>query len=235
MASVSSSPQRETAPKTVGKHSFICFIGMDGSGKSTQAQALVKALEAGGHRSRWVRNRFDPILTRPFMWLGKALFFGGKGKLEDYKGYATNRKRVFRNPAFRLFYSYALLLDYYCQLSVRVCLPLMFRQSIVCDRYIYDTVVDLAVELNYSRERTSKVLRRLLYLLPKPDLVFLMDVPEEIAYRRKDDIPSIDFLKERREVYLYIAREQGMAILDGSRDRQELEAMVQEMAGRVIE
>ena len=52
--------------------------------------------------------------------------------------------------------------------------------------------------------------------------MFLIDIPEEVAFHRKSDIPSIDYLNVRRDYYLSIAKEYGMVILDGTKDKDEL-------------
>ena len=102
----------------------------------------------------------------------------------------------------------------------------MRHKNIVCDRYIYDTVVDLATDLNYSDSKRNSVLRNFLRLSPKPDMIFLIDLPEEIAYQRKTDVPSINYLRERREIYLNIGKECGMTLLDGSKELGELENLI---------
>jgi dTMP kinase len=71
------------------------------------------------------------------------------------------------------------------------------------------------------------MLKNLLHLFPKPDLIFLVDVPEEIAYQRKDDVPSMDYLKVRRNSYLDIGEGYDMRLLDGCKDLTELKERVQ--------
>ena len=210
---------------------LVCFIGIDGSGKTTQAKALVRALEEHGIRSKYVWNRFEPRLTKPFMLAGKALFFRGKGMLQNYAEYSNTKKRLFQNPIIAILYQYLVLLDYLAQAVIHVRLPLLRGKNLVCDRYAHDTVADLAVDFGYSIKTTSR-LNRLLYLLPKPDIVFLIDVHEEIAYQRKDDVPSIEHLKERREIYL--AMRKGVIMLDGSKGDAELESLVLDKVKGVI-
>ncbi len=213
---------------------FICFIGIDGSGKTTQAKALVDMLEEMGLESRYVYNRSEPILTKPFIAVGKALFFGGKGKFDNYREYSIRRQKVFKNSLLSAADQNSLLVDNSLQNIARLSLPLILSKSSVCDRYIHDTVVDLAVDLNYPDGKTKTMLKNFLYLVPKPDLVFLIDAPEEMAYQRKNDIPSLDFLKERRKVYLDMAKEYEMMVIDGSRELVELECLIQSRVNEVI-
>jgi len=121
-----------------------------------------------------------------------------------------------------------LMFDYSLQIIFKVKLPLIFGKNIVCDRYIYDTMItDLSVDMNYSRDKVTNVLKNLLRFFPEPNITFLIDVPEEIAYKRKDDTPSIEYLRERREIYLDVGRKYGMIILDGSKRLEELQLELQ--------
>ena len=213
---------------------LFCFVGIDGSGKTTQAKALVNALEERGTKSRYIYNRFTPILSRPFMSIGGLLFFRGRRKFQNYDGYASTRGRVFKNRPLSIAYQFFLLFDYCLQTLARLSLPLIRGQSIICDRYIYDTAIDIAIDLDYSQARLRVTLDKLLRCFPRPDLIFLVDVPEEIAYQRKDDIPTMGFLKERRQLYLDIAKEYEMVILDGSQDTTELQSIIQTKLGEVM-
>ncbi|RLE61994.1 MAG: hypothetical protein DRJ47_11380 [Thermoprotei archaeon] len=213
---------------------LICFIGIDGSGKTTLAKVLANALFERGRKSKYIHNRFVPVLSKPFMVIGKLFFFRRKGKFENYLGYSATAKRVFKNSFIAVIYQYCLLLDYAFQTMMRLSLPLIFRRSVICDRYLYDTVTDISVDLNYSKARLKASLGAFSHLFPKPCLVFLVDIPEEIAYSRKTDIPALEFLKDRRTRYLDIAREYEMTILDGSQDASALKSIINTKLDEVI-
>jgi len=42
-----------------------------------------------------------------------------------------------------------------------------------------------------------------------------MDVAESTAYSRKHDIPSINYLKERRKIYLALAKALNIPVVNG--------------------
>ena len=205
---------------------LICFTGLDGSGKSTLAKALVSDLKAHGVESRYVYGRFEPSLIKPILFIGRVLFFRGQRHDGDYRQYSAQRYKVFRSPFMSVAYQFLMLFDYWLQMLIKTVVPLKLGKTVVCDRYTYDTVINLAVDLDYSNNRMNKVFDLYSKLLPKPERVFLMDVPEEIALQRKDDIPSIDYLIERREHYLLLGKRCGATILDATEGLKELESKI---------
>ncbi len=213
---------------------FVCFIGIDGSGKTTQAEALARAMKEDGFKSRYVWNRFEPNLTRPLVAIARQLFLRHKDIYKDYEDYFATKQKLFGNRLLSVTYQSLLWLDYFYQISLRIRLPLMRGEAVICDRYLYDTVADLAVESNYSAEQVKKAMHRYLNLFPRPDLIFFIDLPEEIAYQRKSDVPSIDYLSRRRQAYLYMSKEQEMTLLDGTRNPGELEDTVQSRVKELI-
>ena len=68
------------------------------------------------------------------------------------------------------------------------------------------------------------------WLLPRPDVIFMSDVPAEVALDRKDDIPSLEYAQELRRMYLFAARQEGAIVLDGTRPPKEL---VHDVIGRL--
>lgn len=212
---------------------FICFVGIDGSGKTTLAQALIDAAQQYGIKTKYARCRFESFkLFRPFIVVAKKVLLL-LGKKTDYspEGIHT-KKQLSKNPFLATIYHYSVLFDYLLQILVKIKLPLLLGKTIVCDRYVYDGIVDMAADFDYSKDKIQSTLKRYLHLLPKPDVVFLIDLPAEIANARgKDDVPSIDYLSERRKIYLDLAEQFGMSILDGCKDLEELKDLVQ---GRVI-
>lgn len=206
------------------KRTFICFTGVDGAGKTTLAKSLSSAIGENGFKSHYVHSRLKPFISRLPMQIGMALFLRGKSKHRSYGEYAGRKKRLFRNRFLSQIYSSLLSIDYFFQVLFKIRIPLMRGKNIICDRYIYDTVIlDLAVDLDYPPEKTAGVIKDWQSLLPKPDMVFLLDAPEEIIFARKDDIPSLDYLKEARGIFLAVAKDNDMILLDSSRPVAEVE------------
>ena len=212
------------------KSFFICFTGIDGTGKTTLSKELVELLNEKGIKCKYVYARLNTHILKPFVLFGEWIFLRGKDVFKDYSEYSnTKRKAIKKHPLLSSVYRQILLFDYFFQVFFTVKFPLIILgKNIVCDRYVYDTVVtDISVDMDYSRDMVITLLNNLLRFFPKPDITFLIDAPEEIAYQRKNDTPSVNYLRERSEMYLDIGKEYGMTILDGYKDLTVLKEEVQ--------
>ena len=222
-----------TTSSNASKGRLVCFVGMDGSGKSTLARALRASLEERGFKSRYVYGGFTSSFTilRPVVALAKTTLFRGKRHYQD----SQTKGRVLKNTTLSTLYQYLALADYILQATFRIRLPLALGWNVVCDRYIYDLAVGIGVLLDYPTARIMALLRRCLIFLPQPHLIFLLDLPESLAYQRKDDIVSLDFLKARREVYLEMARRHEITVLDASASPEDLHQVVTAQVLRIVE
>jgi len=119
------------------------------------------------------------------------------------------------------FFDFLNWLDYF----IRVC-PLLvaasFRNTIVVtDRYVYDVIADL----HDAGSASHRIVAWLLKLFPRPTVVFYIKVPPELAYVRKDDIPSLEFLyriDDKKQALLKELPPDRVIMLDGTRPVQEL-------------
>ncbi len=208
---------------------LICFTGIDGSGKTTLSKELVELLNKKGIKCKYVYARLNPFVLKPFILIGESIFLRGRDISENYLEYSdTKRKAMAKHSFLSSVYQRILLFDYMFQIFFKVKLPLILGKNIICDRYVYDTVItDLSVDMNYSEDIVISLLDDLLRFFPEPNIAFLVDLPEKIAYQRKSDIASIEYLKERRGMYLDVGRKYNMMILDGSKGLVESKELIQ--------
>ena len=209
------------------KNFFICFVGIDGSGKTTLSKNLVKNLMENEIASNYVWNRYTPILMKIPMLVANKFIFKKNELFTDYTSYSNKKRGLFRSPLLSTIYENLLMLDYIIQMMYKIKIPLLMGKNIICDRYLFDTIVsDLAVDLNYSESKIKSILDFYLTFFPKPDLIFLVDVPEDVAFRRKNDIPSIKYLQDRRKICLTMGRLYNMIMLDGTKTINELDLKI---------
>ena len=214
---------------------LICFTGIDGSGKTTLSKALVEMLNKNSIKCKYVYGRIEPFISRVFIWVGRKLFLRGKDAFGNYIEYSNiKRAAMKRNSFLSTIYQNILLFDYSLQLLFKIRIPLILGKNIVCDRYVYDTIIDLSVDMEFSGSEMRDLIKKLFYIAPKPDIVFLIDLLEEIAFQRKKDTPSIEYLKERRKAYFSIINEEEIVVLDGSKSLDKLKEIIQNKVAEVV-
>lgn len=210
---------------------LICLMGIDGSGKTTQARYMEKKIKEIGIPCVYVWNRFEPKISKPIIALARLLFLRGKNIYKNYNEYQSIKNRLYSNSFKSYLYFILLLLDYSLQITFRVTFNIMFGMNIVCDRYIYDSAVDIAVDGQFDNKKLIKILLNMQRFVPKVDLVILIDLTEIIAYTRKQDVPDIEYLKERRIKYLYFVDKIRcpVEVLDGTKSIVELNGAIDEI------
>ena len=67
----------------------------------------------------------------------------------------------------------------------------------------------------YSSERINRIYAK---LIPKPELVLILDLPPELAFKRKKEL-NLDYYKIQRNYYLKLAKKFNFAIIDASQPK----------------
>ncbi|MEM3885438.1 MAG: hypothetical protein QXG77_07070 [Nitrososphaerota archaeon] len=189
---------------------LISIIGIDGSGKTTQAFLLYKNLKKLGYRV-------------------KVIYAGNTGiKLsKDYSFYLSLPFDVFvhrimkmkkqdlyeRYPSLAKLENFLLFLNYILLILPKIFLCRRFFKIVIADRYVYDHILSHMV---FSRTRSRTLSKILLMMAIKPEVLFVLDLDEEIAYNRKKE-KSLYYLKLLRRGYLKLANLLG-AVLVSSDD-----------------
>ena len=206
------------------KCKFICFHGIDGSGKTSQATALLEKFQAAGIKSKYVWIGWSPTILKPITKVIKRSVFRKKEvRADDYLNVKQVKKEYFKNTRFKaLWYSYVLI-DYYSQIFIKIILPKLFGNTIICDRYVHDVLIGLSINFGWRMDELKDKYRDVLVkIFPVPDVTIFIDIPEDVAFKRKDDIPAVEFLYDRRNVYLELFKSLDVNIIDGDRSFNEI-------------
>ena len=206
---------------------FICAIGIDGSGKTTLTKGLIMDLNKMGIPLEYRWAKFESMFIRLIISIKNKIFITDQDHTKNYEKSLKIKKRVFDNDLLRNFYMWFFFMSYNFQIFCKVTLPLGLGKNIICDRYIYDTAVDLAYDLRLQNHEVSNRLEQLFIMARKPDILIFIDIPEKVSFERKNDIPSIDFLKQKRKLYLNLLNSKNMdakkfILLDGTSSAETL-------------
>ncbi len=197
------------------KRIVACFSGIDGTGKTSHATELVKRFKDMGVPCQYAYCIFEPKISYPFMAFAYLI--------KSYR-----RKDYYKSRILRRIWNYIVILDFLYIYFTKVKIPLLIGKNVICDRYVYDWIAALKYDGLYN-ERASKIL---LKIIPKPDLVFILDIPEEVSNVRKDDTKdavnikdsdsAMDYLSVHRRSFLEIAQSLNIPVIDATRDFKEL-------------
>ena len=217
------------AAATKGKHrgAVVAISGLDGAGKSSQATALVAALEALGidaaaEWTRITRNRSLDLFAAPVKWVLKL--FGRKETppevSDDDEPYDAGREFRRRSPFVTQIWAIVVAVTN-ALTQRRVTRPhLRAGRVVVCDRYVLDSAVHL--RWLYGAERKFTLQTALVrWLSPKPTSVFFLDIDPEVAYARKPDF-NLDELTEQAALYRRLHAEFDARRIDGTSDKSEI-------------
>lgn len=212
---------------------LICFIGMDGTGKTTICRRLIKILDYYGLEFKYVHARLIPFVSKLFIFFGKIFLINKYDKIDYFKYSKLKKYKIKRYKYLFYIYAFVLFFDYIVQFIFKVGIPLIYKKNIICDRYVHDLIInDISVDMDLTKNDIMNLLNIVLPIFPKPDIIFLLDVDEKVAYQRKEDVPNIDYLIERRKIYLEIGTYCKMFIIDTSKN---LDVLLNIVSSKIIE
>jgi thymidylate kinase len=163
---------------------FITLMGPDGVGKSTLIKHLVEAVGCVFDRHRLFHWR--PML----LWQQRAMGDATRPHSAPRHGCCLSVARIF-----------AHLLDYWLGYWL-VLRPLLARSGLVVfDRYFDDVLID---PKRYRYGGPLWLVRIVRHLIPEPDMVLILDAPDEMVLSRKQEIELAEIQRQRR---LYVRAE----------------------------
>ena len=178
-------------------------MGIDGAGKSTIGNYIRSKLE-NNDKCDIVWARYQPHLVKflisPFRKKSvKSSKDYNNMTASDYASWTMAKKEKTRkHPILSKVLFWIQYLEYNCQ--IRGVLSDKNNGHLIVDRYVLDFIVDQTI--NYGDISNSIPVKSLLKKIRNFDRILFINVDSEIAFKRKNDIPSIEYLDERRKIYL---------------------------------
>jgi thymidylate kinase len=205
---------------------FICFVGIDGSGKTTHAIGLVKALAKQHLNSLYVRPRYELLRFLPVRidrWVQKHFhirsILAKDTRFADHGNSKSILLHSSEHGTHKAVISYLLLV--YALISYQLTIKRYSKRSyVVCDRYFFDWFFE-------ADKPGSLALAR---LLPKPDLGFFMDIPVSLAYKRmtskEDKFMALDYYESLRRRYISVSKMERFITIDSSKDFEKTKRLI---------
>jgi dTMP kinase len=186
----------------------VALVGIDGSGKTTQAHRLADDLVAGGVRASYRRNAGGRH------WFGRLAITLGRRDAEDLLGRRT-----------------MLIIE--SVLRWLAILRSLLRRSVtgeiaVMDRYAVCQYASLRAHgARPAAERRARLAYR---LFPRPDVTFLLAVDPRVAYERIEargyDHEEMEFLYAAAAAYRSLPEYRDFVVIDANGTPDEVAAAV---------
>jgi thymidylate kinase len=189
----------------------IVFFGPDGSGKTTHSNLISTLLKKKGRRVSNVRIRANHtisfVLIKAMQKLGlidQDVFWYGLDK--------SLAARLLRLWPYIEFVSIVPLV------ILRVCIPIKLGFTVVCERYVIDTIVSVAYLFGDPNLVGGLPERVLLGFIPKNSLIVYLTANEDLLLmRRKDEPVTKKFINFQLLLYNVYAKKLNAISVDTSR------------------
>ncbi len=214
---------------------LIYISGIDGCGKTTQSHLLKEWFNTTHHSAEYQWLRWEPSII-PILKKAKKLLSNnknGKGTNSDQSASEDNdearwgnfKQRLLANPLFQSIWLHYATHDYYRT----------YRQKthgwdsdfIILDRYLYDFIVDQAVNLGCSTgELDIRLQKSNLAKMQRPDYFIYIEIPPEVGYKRKMDGTPLSYLQRRGHLYEELAKGETSLSIDGTKPPEVIQAEI---------
>jgi len=168
---------------------LIIFLGIDGAGKTTLTNEVMRLLK----EKYKLRFKYVWFRSKTQIYLSDKIFRHSTKVKQMPKSHEKKNPNNISNLCRNLIL-YPILFDYFMIIIFLIKIPMLLGYNIICDRYIYDIILDLSSDFGYTQEKTKKLLR--LNIFQSPDIIYFINVPSDIAKKRRPE-HSIEELNDK--------------------------------------
>lgn len=170
---------------------FIVLSGVDGSGKTSHIKTLFKNHKTCDIKSNvyWSRSGSFPIIKKLLSFI--HIFRRAKSNI-----YSTTNK-IKKNKTNLFLWRWINCLEMIFLYFYKIRIPLFFGKSIIADRYIYDSIIDMEI-LNKTMNFDRLSYRLVKKFTPHPDVIFYLDVNIDTILRRGTDEAKKHLIIQRK-------------------------------------
>ncbi|MGQ9517966.1 MAG: dTMP kinase, partial [Anaerolineae bacterium] len=205
---------------------LVAISGVDGSGKTTQAQALTHAFRQCGIRTRRVWSRGgSSALAGHLIALGKRLLRRKGGAPAGLAPAEEPREALFRHPLARRLWPWLVWLDLTWLYLRDVRWPLWRGDVVICDRYVLDALAEMGARLEDARIMRRLPARLLVWLNPRPNKAFFLAVDPLRARSRQpaeQQQGTLSLAGRQGEMYNVLAEKMGWVPVNGEDDAERV-------------
>ena len=214
--------ERQGPSRDVVKPRVYAIVGPDGAGKTTIARRIAARLAERGIKTWIAWMRSPRIVTLGVLGITRMSRLSRTIRMGDHDDVHTD---LSRHPFLLHLYAWSVTFDYFLGYLGKVSVPrVLFRRTVFCDRFAWDTLVDLGLTSGLDEGFLEFPQGRILLdLAKKHGGVLVIASPEELLRRRP--ILSLDpRLPRRLRLYAELASRFGLGTVDSGNTSESLSA-----------
>lgn len=212
-----------------GQPIFICITGIDGTGKTTHTYQILKYLQNKGIKSQYKWLRFYHFLSLPLLAFcrlsgyTRASTLGAKQKCSYHEFY--------KSRIISIVYPWVLFADTLLFTTIKVYIPMSFGTSIVCDRFVYDTLIDLAVATRDHEIYKKPIGKLFLKLIPDNAKFIMLTIDKSIIFSRRNELKDDLTFDERYKLYKSFANVFRINVINNSKSIEDVSSSIISIIG----
>ena len=212
-SAASSEPRR-----ALGSHStqrVYAIIGPDGAGKTTIARVIAARLAEDGIRTRIAWMRSPRIVTLGVLGILRLSRLAKTVRLGDHDDVHTD---LSGHPFLFHLLAWSVTFDYFLGYLGKVALPkLLLRRTVICDRFVWDAIVDLELASGFGEDLLTLPQGRILVDLGRKHRSVLVSADSDELIRRRPILSLDPRLNRRLILYNELAARFGLGTVDSKK------------------
>lgn len=205
---------------------IISLSGIDGAGKTVHSQSLVNAFETSEIKAHVYWSRFGSSAQKNDVRRHGA----AKRHPSDIATSLARRRQRLHNPLVRSGWLVFNLIGFIMRCNLHLRFPHWLGGVVVCDRYVYDAMVEIQSSLPSDSRWLTTAEWLLAHLCPRPGVAWLLDAPAEVSVGRQADekggTAACEELSKQRSKFKSLASTYGLRVLPTSSGLDETASQV---------
>jgi len=212
------------------KPMLICITGIDGVGKTTHVNLILEHLRNKGTKCEYKWLRFHHLISLPLLAFCRL---AGYTRVSTLGGTQKCSYHEFhRSKLISVVYPWILLMDTLLFTTVKVYIPMFFGTTIVCDRFVYDTLIDLAVATRDHEVYNKSVGKLFLKLIPANARFIMLNLDKATVLSRREELMDDVTFDDRYELYRSFSDEFDMRVVDNGGAVEDVNELI--VSGLVV-
>lgn len=212
------------------RSAFVYITGCDGTGKSTQADLMLAHYRRQGVEPMHLWLRFPFFLTLPLLVYARLR---GLSWYEERNGVRQGYWDFRGSWLLRTFLPWVLLIDATGAALFKVFVPLWRGKTVVCERFVFDMLVDLSLAFDDPTLHRRLPGRLFLRLLPKDAHCAILTLDVDTLRRRRADLELDRLLAARLAGFERLAEDLNLPVLSSRESAENINKKIVEMVGNL--